>query len=96
MVIEERDTDLESRTSRLEGAVEQVNLRLADMRASMDSMSDSLNARMDSIRDGLNARMDSIESRISAIETRMNIQIVITFGMWATIVGVLLAVIFKS
>ena len=71
MVVEEQKTDLESRVSRIEGVVEQINLRI-------ESLDRNLNSRMNSI------------------ETRMNIQIGLTFGVWATVVGVLLAVIFKG
>ncbi len=71
MVVEEQKTDLESRVSRIEGVVEQINLRI-------ESLDRNLNGRMNSI------------------ETRMNIQIGLTFGVWATVVGVLLAVIFKG
>ncbi len=78
MVVEERDTDLESTTNRLEGVVERIDLCLASMLASMDAIIDSLNARM------------------GAIETRMNIQIALTLGMWATTVALLLAVIFED
>ncbi len=45
--------------------------------------------QIESLDRNLNARMNSIE-------TRMNIQIGLTFGVWATVVGALLAVIFKG
>lgn len=71
MIVEEQKTDMEIRVSRIEGVVEQINLRI-------ESLDRNLNGRMNSI------------------ETRMNIQIGLTFGVWATVVGVLLAVIFKG
>ncbi len=67
MVVDERNTELGSRVSRMEGVVEQINLRLEDMNA-----------------------------RMSSLETRMNVQIGLTFAVWATVTGVLLAVLFKG
>ena len=48
-----------------------------------------MNARMTSMENSLSARM-------TAIETRMNVQIVLTFGVWATIVGMLLVMMFRG
>jgi uncharacterized coiled-coil protein SlyX len=106
VVTEERASDLENRTSRIEGVVEQINLRLEDQISRMDSieirmgsLESSLNARMASLESGLNARMDSLESglnaRMGSIEARMNVQIALTFAMWATIVGALVAVLLR-
>jgi uncharacterized coiled-coil protein SlyX len=71
MANEERNNDLESRVSRLEGVVDQINLRLADIQA----------------------RMNSMETRMNS---RMNTQIGLTVAMWATITGILLAMLLKS
>ena len=60
MVVEERTDDIDSRVSRLEGVVEQINLRL------------------------------------TGLETRMNVQIVLTFGVWATVVGILLVMLMRD
>ena len=48
-----------------------------------------MNGRMTSLENSLNARM-------SAIETRMNVQIILTFGVWATVVGMLLVMLFRG
>ncbi len=60
MVNEELHNELESRVSRLEGVVEQINLRLSDL------------------------------------QSRMNTQIGLTFAMWATVTGILLALLVRS
>jgi tetrahydromethanopterin S-methyltransferase subunit G len=60
MVSEERHNELGNKVSRLEGVVEQINLRLSE------------------------------------IHSRMNTQIGLTFAMWATITGILLAMLLKS
>ena len=95
MVTEERISDLENRTSRMEGIIEQINLRLEDQNSRMDA----IEIRMASLETSLNARMDSLESslnaRMGSIEARMNVQIVLTFAMWATIVGALVAVLLR-
>ena len=57
---------------------------------------DQINPQIESLDRNLNARMNSIETRMGSLETRMNVQIGLTFGVWATVVGVLLAVIFKG
>ena len=53
-------------------------------------------SRLEGIAEQVNLRLEDMNSRMNSIETRMNIQIGLTFGVWATVVGVLLAVIFKG
>lgn len=73
----------EQRISRLEGAYEQVDARLADISNRMDSM----NARMDS----MSSRMDSMEARFDA---RFNTQLILTVGSWVTLMAAIIAVLF--
>ena len=82
VAIEERGADLESRMSRLEGVIEQINLRLEDVNARMTSLENSLNARMNSLENSLN--------------TRMNVHIALTFAIWASVVGLLLVIMFRG
>ena len=70
----------------MEGVVEQINLRLEEYPHERE--------RMTSLENSLNARMN--ETRMNAIETRMNVQIVLTFAVWATIVGMLLVMMFRG
>jgi hypothetical protein len=60
MVSEERHNELGNKVSRLEGVVEQINLRLSE------------------------------------IQARLNAQIALTFGLWATVAGILVAVLLKD
>lgn len=53
-------------------------------------------SRLEGIAEQVNLRLEDMNSRMNSIETHMNIQIGLTFGVWATVVGVLLAVIFKG
>ena len=57
---------------------------------------DSRVSRLEGIAEQVNLRLEDMNTRMNSIETRMNIQIGLTFGVWATVVGVLLAVIFKG
>lgn len=61
---------------------------------------DSRVSRLEGVAEQINLRLESLDrnlnGRMNSIETRMNIQIGLTFGVWATVVGVLLAVIFKG
>ena len=43
--------------SRLEGVIEQINLRLEDMNARMTSLENSLNARMNAIETRMNVQI---------------------------------------
>ena len=57
VAIEERGADLESRVSRSEGVIEQINLRLEDVNARMTSLENSLNARMNAIETRMNVQI---------------------------------------
>ena len=65
----------------MEGVIEQINLRLEDMNARMTSLENSLNASMTSLENSLN--------------TRMTVQIALTLVLWASVVGLLLVIMFR-
>ena len=75
----------EQRISRLEGAYEQVDARLADMNNRLDSMSNRI--------DAMSARMDSMEARFDA---RFNTQLILTVGSWVTLMAAIIAVLFTK
>ena len=89
MVLQQEERiDIEIRVSRLEGETEQINHRLADLRASVELLQTTLNARMNSLETSVNAGM-------SAIETRMNVQLAVMFVMWASIMAALITIIVR-
>ena len=79
----------EQRISRLEGAYEQVDARLADINNRLDSMSN----RMDAMEAHFSARMDAMEAKFDA---RFNTQLVLTVGSWVTIMAAIIAVFFTT
>ncbi len=72
----------EKRISRLEGAYEQVDARLADP-----------SSRMDSVEANFSARMDAMEAKFGA---RFNTQLILTVGSWVTLMAAIIAVFFTK
>lgn len=51
---------------------------------------------MEGIVEQINLRLEDMNTRMTALETRMNVQIALTFGVWATVVGILLAMLIRD
>ena len=79
----------EQRTSRLEGAYEPVDARLADMNNRLDGLSN----RMDSMETPSSARMDAMEAKFDA---RFDTQLILTIGSWVTLMAAIIAVLFTK
>ena len=52
-------------------------------------------SRLEGVIEQINLRLEDITSRMTAIETRMNVHIALTFGIWASVVGLLLVIMFR-
>ena len=70
----------EERLSRLEGAYEQVNERLGDLRADVTRLAQSQDAFREEVR-------EEVRSLRSEMNSRFNILLLLIGGVWATTVG---------
>lgn len=95
--------DYGDRIGRLEGIIEQINDRLGNLEARMNSLESNLEARMSSLESNLEARMssfkDSLEARMSRLESshRRDFRWLVgtMIGMWVTTMGLLLTITIK-
>ena len=62
----------------------------------MEGVVEQINLRLEEMNARMTSMENSLSARMTAIETRMNVQIVLTFGVWATIVGMLLVMMFRG
>ena len=53
-------------------------------------------SRLEGIVEQINLRLEDINTRMTSLETRMNVQIALTFGVWATVVVILLAMLIRG
>ena len=51
---------------------------------------------MEGVIEQINLRLEDINARMNAIETRMNVHIALTFAIWASVVGLLLVIMFRG
>ena len=79
----------ELRISRLEGAYEQVDARLADINNRLDSMSN----RIDSMEAKFESRINGLEASMNA---RFNTQLILTVGSWVTLMAAIIAIFFTK
>ena len=52
--------------------------------------------RLGGINDEIRNRLNDMNSRMNELNVRLNYEIGLTFAVWATVAGVLLAVLLKS
>ena len=53
-------------------------------------------SHLEGINEEIRNRMNDMNSRMNELNVRLNFQIGLTFAVWATVAGVLLAVLLKS
>ena len=97
----------EERVSRLEGAFEQVNERVADLRADMNAQVGGLRTDLNGLRADMNAQIEGLRAEMAAqgkelraemaelrsdMNTRINLTLVALGGSWATMVAGFIAI----
>ena len=75
----------EERVSRLEGAYEQVNERLADLRTDVNSLRGEMNERLGE----MNERLNDLARRQDNFRNTM---LLLVGGVWATMIGGFIAI----
>ncbi len=58
----------------------------------MDCVGDQIIPRLEE----MTSLMNALDSRMNSLETRMNFQIGLTFAVWATVTGLLLAILVRG
>ena len=61
----------------------------------METFEISIISRMGSLERNLSARMLALESRMIAVEKKMNVQLAVMVGMWVTLVAALVTIILR-
>ena len=79
---------MEERVSRLEGAYEPVDRRLSDLHQSVQSLREESRQSTESLR------QEMVQNR-AEINSRINLLFLMVGGIWATIVGGLIALFLK-
>ena len=82
----------EERLSRLEGAYEQVNERLGDLRADVDRLAQGQAALREEMHRGDDALREEIRGLREEMNSLRNIMLLLIGGVWATTVGGFIAI----
>ena len=87
------ETPVVERVSRIEGVVDQINLRLAENHDDIQALS----AKIDAQGEALNAKIDSVAQALRAeMNARFNTVYVLVGGVWATMVGGFIALFLRG
>ena len=81
---------VEQRVSRIEGIVEQVNLRLAENHDDIQALSAKIDAQGETLTAKIDAQTQALRSEMNA---RFNTVYVLIGGVWATMIGGIIAIL---
>ena len=78
----------EERLSRLEGAYEQVSERLGDLRSEMNALREEVQRGQEALREEMQRGHEALRADINSFRSNM---LLLMGGVWATVVGGLIA-----
>ena len=98
------ETVMEQRVSRIEGVVEQINLRLAENHDDIQALNEKIDAKVDALNDKIDAKTDALNEKIdtkveglrSEMNARFNTVYVLLGGVWATMAGGFIALFLRG